>query len=897
MGRARFLMMRLSARITAITVALTLLTAAAVGWLTYQRLALAMLSSELERLQTEADRVAERFDATVGGAVADLRAARGIPPLIELTRGVERPDAGGPGSVPARPWEERLAGWFVAELEAKPTYLQFRFIGVDDAGRELVRVDRPDERGPVRVVAAEDLQSKGSRPYFQAALALPPGGVFISPVELNREHGEIEAGDKPVVRVARPLADVAGRVLGVLVINVDLRPLFAELRGSLPPGHSLVVLDEAGRYLEHPQVGRSFAFERDPAAATWRDDFPSLDWALTRGGHAMVGAAEAGGRALCLAAARRELAGARSIAVVVMVDRAVALTPATAVGRSALVAGAAATLLAILVAAFLARSLTRPLAQMTAATEAIGRGEAATLPRSAAGEIGILARAFHEMESELGEAAAALERKSRHERLLSAVVESSREAILAKQLDGTITAWNPAAERMYGFTADQAIGQHVSIIVPEDKLEELETILAQVRHGETLESVETVRRTRDGRRIDVSLQLSPVSSETGELIGVSSIARDIGDRRRAEARFRLAVEASPSGMVMVDRGGMIVLINEETERLFGYARSELIGQPVEVLVPGPLRDQHPGHRASFAAQPARRTMGAGRDLRGRRKDGSEFPVEVGLNPFESPEGPMVLAAVIDIGERLQAQRDLERRTEELQRSNAELEHFAYVASHDLQEPLRMVASFTELLAERYKGKLDEKADMYIGYAVDGARRMQLLIRDLLTYSRVETQGRVPQPTDSRLVFERVLQSMKSAITQSGAEISAQDLPIVLADEIQLGQVFQNVLANAIKFRSTATPRVDVGAKRIGDEWTFSVEDNGIGIESGAGDRIFQMFQRLHGRGEYEGSGIGLAVAKRVVERHGGRIWFESKMGEGTIFHFTFPAANRAEVSA
>jgi light-regulated signal transduction histidine kinase (bacteriophytochrome) len=244
-----------------------------------------------------------------------------------------------------------------------------------------------------------------------------------------------------------------------------------------------------------------------------------------------------------------------------------------------------------------------------------------------------------------------------------------------------------------------------------------------------------------------------------------------------------------------------------------------------------------------------------------------------------------------------AERKQQEYLRELKRSNEELEQFAYVASHDLQEPLRMVASYTELLAERYRGKLDPQADKFIGYAVDGARRMQGLIRDLLAFARVSSKAKPLRPTDSETVLERVLTDLRPVMEKARATVTRGKLPTVNADDSQLGQVLQNLIGNAIKFHGQKPPQVEVSAEFVDEMWRFTVADNGIGINPDSGERIFQMFQRLHTREEYEGSGIGLAIAKRIVERHGGRIWFDSAPGEGTTFRFTLPKvdeANRGE---
>lgn len=234
--------------------------------------------------------------------------------------------------------------------------------------------------------------------------------------------------------------------------------------------------------------------------------------------------------------------------------------------------------------------------------------------------------------------------------------------------------------------------------------------------------------------------------------------------------------------------------------------------------------------------------------------------------------------------------ELAERAKDLTRSNSELQQFAYVASHDLQEPLRMVASFTQLLAKRYRDKLDGDARDFINYAVDGATRMQTLISDLLTYSRVGTQGKPLEPTACDEVLDRVLRNLKFAIEESGAKVTREPLPVVMADAPQLGQLFQNLISNAIKFHGETPPRVEISAKSSGGIWTFSVRDNGIGISPEHSERIFIIFQRLHTRTEYSGTGIGLAVCKKVAERHGGSIWVESAPEGGSIFRFTIPVA-------
>jgi PAS domain S-box-containing protein len=364
----------------------------------------------------------------------------------------------------------------------------------------------------------------------------------------------------------------------------------------------------------------------------------------------------------------------------------------------------------------------------------------------------------------------------------------------------------------------------------------------------------------------------------------------------AEAQFRGLLEAAPDGIVIVDHTGAIRLVNRMTELLFGYRRDELLGQPVELLIPEHLRDQHVTHRTGYIARPTTRPMGVGLELMGRCKDGREFPVEISLSPMQTGDDLLVTAVIRDISRRRRAERELRdtaarlaRQTAELARSNAELEQFAYVASHDLQEPLRMVSSYTQLLARRYRGRLDDDADEFIGYAVDGAARMQQLIQDLLTYSRVGARGLQVEPVNCTAVAERVVADLHAVIAESAATVAIGPLPTIPGDRVQLGQLFQNLIANAIKYRGEAPPEVALAATRERNSWHFTVRDNGIGIAPEYAERIFVIFQRLHTQTEYSGTGIGLAICRKIVERHGGRIWVESAPGPGATFHFTLPA--------
>jgi len=342
------------------------------------------------------------------------------------------------------------------------------------------------------------------------------------------------------------------------------------------------------------------------------------------------------------------------------------------------------------------------------------------------------------------------------------------------------------------------------------------------------------------------------------------------------ARTDSILESAGEGICGLDRQGRVMFINDTGARLLGYHPDELVGRDWSSL--------------AVQAEDALIT-----------KTGALVPVE--CTRVAQTKGSDAGGAVLtfkDISERLQAEaairelnEELELRVQELARSNGELELFAYAASHDLQEPLRMVSGFVQLLGKRYKGQLDADADEFIGFAVDGVTRMQRLINDLLAYSRVGSRGGELLPTSAGEAAHQALTQLQAAVDETGARVSIGDLPEVNADATQLTQLFQNLIGNAIKFHGDAPPEVKVEARAQGSEWLFSVADNGIGVDPQYAERIFVLFQRLHSIDKYQGTGIGLALCKRIVERHGGRIWLESEPGEGSTFWFTLPALQEA----
>jgi PAS domain S-box-containing protein len=476
------------------------------------------------------------------------------------------------------------------------------------------------------------------------------------------------------------------------------------------------------------------------------------------------------------------------------------------------------------------------------------------------------------------------------------LLEAAPDAMVVVNQSGEIVILNLQAEKRFGYHRDELLGQKVTNIIPEgfaerlhaDGLRSAEDALAQ----QIDTGIELTGRRKDGSAFPIEIMLSPLESPEGIL--VTAAIRDISVRKRAdshlaqmEERYRGLLEAAPDAMVVVNQGGEIVILNLQAEKKFGYRRDELLGQRVTNIIPEGFAERLHADGLRSAEDALAQQIDTGIELTGQRKDGSKFPIEIMLSPLESTDGTLVTAAIRDISVRKDAEMHLLQKVEELHHSNEELEQFAYLASHDLQEPLRMVTSYTQLLARRYKGKLDIDADEFIAYAVDGATRMQRLIQDLLAYSRVGAKQVNLLETSSEDALQQALINLHRTVQESGAIVTYDSLPMVLSDEGQLVQLFQNLVGNAIKYQGKGVPKVHISASPSGrQKWIFSVRDNGLGIEPQYFERIFGMFQRLHKREEFAGTGVGLAICKKIVERHGGSISVESKPGEGSIFRFS-----------
>jgi PAS domain S-box-containing protein len=458
--------------------------------------------------------------------------------------------------------------------------------------------------------------------------------------------------------------------------------------------------------------------------------------------------------------------------------------------------------------------------------------------------------------------------------------------------EGRLLEVNETYCRMSGYSAQELLAMPISELAANEAADDTATRNKRIMtQGES--RFESRHRRKDGGIYDVEVSAQYRPTEGGRYVG---FLRDITERKRAEEELRAKEHMLSESQRIAHVGSWnwdlatgILTWTPETYRLHGVSPDTFV--PSRETLLGLI---HPDDRAATQTW-------IGACLAGEKPPDLEFRSSLpaggvrniharGYLVLDAENKPIRMAGIAqDVTERKRMEDAIRGHSEELARSNAELERFAYVASHDLQEPLRMVASFTQLLAKRYSGKLDETANRYIEYAVDGAKRMQQLIADLLAYSRVSNKEIDLRQTECEAVVQSAMRNLTMVIDESGASVDWDPLPSLWADQAQLTQLFQNLFGNAIKFRRNGErPRIHISAAYTGAEWVLSVQDNGIGIEPLHADRVFQIFQRLHTRAEYPGTGIGLAVCKKVVERHGGKIWVESEPGAGSTFRFTIP---------
>ena len=472
---------------------------------------------------------------------------------------------------------------------------------------------------------------------------------------------------------------------------------------------------------------------------------------------------------------------------------------------------------------------------------------------------------------------------------LASIIESAQDAVISMDLNGRIMTWNPGAERVYGYRAAEIIGRHSDVLLPAGERSGVHKIHAALARSETVEEYQADRVRKDGTAVTVMVTMASIADKTGTITGLSAIVRDISAQQRADARFRGLLEAAPDAMVCVDSDGRIVLVNAQTERLFGYPRTELAGQLVEILVPDALKAGHPGLRAGYAADPQRRPMGAGLELSGRRRDGTTFPAEISLAALDTGQGTLVSAAIRD------ATTQQRQTLDDLRRTDQNLQQLGYSIAHDLRTPLRSLAGFSTALIEDYADVLGEEGRNYAQRIEAASRHIGQVLDDLMHLSRISQAEIRLQPVNLGAEATTIATDLQRQDPTRSVRFTIQQQAWVLADRALIREALHSLLGNAWKF----TTGRDGAAIEFGMTPATNarvcchVRDNGAGFNPAYVDKLFTPFQRLHSPGEFAGTGIGLACVREIVDRHDGRAWAEGTVGNGATFFFTLQAAEPA----
>jgi len=589
--------MTLTTRLAIAMIALVAIAVSAVAWLSYRSLEQAIAPRVLDRIETQSRFAVSALEARARTTPGDITVLQVLPAVSGLMRAQLNGGVDPVDGITEAVWRQRLETQLAAQLALKPAH-SLRFIGLADNHRELVRVDRSGPGGAVRIVPEQELKQVADAAFFRDTINLPPDGIYVSPVGLNEENGVVETPHVATMMVAKPVRTPDGKPFGIVVINADMRSTLETVRESAGPGERVYVVDAHGNYLVNPDRAREFGGQLD-TPIDWRRDMPNLAAAVGTTQSVAKIVDGHGEREDCVVAlAPTLLAGHEWVAVIDIVPNSVFMTPANAIRNSSILVGLLAVLGAGVMAWLIARSLTRPITRLTAAVERVTEKGTAAIPVNAGGETGVLARAFVRVIDEANAKTVALEHEAaehrrteaardhyaERERLFTAAVESSNDAIITESIDGTISSWNPAAARLFGYSEAEAVGRHIALIVPSSRRAEIDDIVRRIGWGERIEQNETVLMRKDGAPVEVSLSVSPIKAISGAIIGISRTARDISERNRAEQALwqqaeerRRIFETSQDLIMVMNSRGEVVQISPSCQTILGYQPDDMVG--------------------------------------------------------------------------------------------------------------------------------------------------------------------------------------------------------------------------------------------------------------------------------------------------------------------------------
>ena len=476
--------------------------------------------------------------------------------------------------------------------------------------------------------------------------------------------------------------------------------------------------------------------------------------------------------------------------------------------------------------------------------------------------------------------------------------DASPNAQILIENHGKIWYLNQLTEKLFQYTRDELVGKDLSILIPLDRqpihTKNIDSYFKSPLARMMAENMNPHGLKKDKTLFPLEITLNPIIIDDekfaiASIIDISKIIKPFEEKRKTDEKFELLVESAPNAIILVNEEGKITLVNRQTEILLGYSREELINKNIELLLPDRFKMKHPHLMKMFFNNPQNRPMGAGRDLYAVRKDGSEFPIEIGLSPIKMPEGQIVLTSIIDITERKKNEEIQALQWKKIEDKNKELEQFTFIASHDLRAPLQSISSFTQLLIEENLESLDEDGKKSLFLIRNASKRMGNVINGLLDYGKIGKSSEIKK-VDLNSLLNNVCEDLSFSIKASKAKIKYNNLPGLNVYETEIRLLFQNLIANAIKFRRHDVElQINITAHKQKNKWCFNISDNGIGIAQDNQEKIFILFQRLDEARKIEGSGIGLAHCKKIVDLHGGEIGVESELNKGSNFFFTINA--------
>lgn len=489
--------------------------------------------------------------------------------------------------------------------------------------------------------------------------------------------------------------------------------------------------------------------------------------------------------------------------------------------------------------------------------------------------------------------------------------QHSQEFCCIINLDGYFENINPVFEKLLGYSQNELVKSNFSSFIHPDDIQATQLELEKLKNGTDINNFENRFRKKDNKYVWLEWNATPdtaagkiyaiarniserkITTETLKEREISQrkmddekVENNIRELRNSKQQIQAIFDNAPDPVIVIDDNSTIIKWNPKAETVFGWGTKEVIGKPLyEFIIPARYRENHIAGMKQVVTKGNVTELRKNYEVEAINKQGIEFPVSMSISSFLNEGNYFFIGFVRDISENKKIAAEKLIMAEELKRSNTELEQFAYIASHDLQEPLRMITSYLQLLEKRYKDKLDQDAKDFISFAVDGSNRMRALIHSLLEYSRIN-RVKPFEEINPNLLLNDVLKNISISIKENNVTINIDELPIIYGDPVLINLLFQNLIENAIKFRNAKNPEIHISVKEELNEFQFAIKDNGIGIQKEYLDKIFVIFKRLHSRESYPGTGMGLAICKKIVERHGGRIWVESEFGQGSTFYFT-----------